>query len=154
MANIALPPIKDMDINLNDIYEGVTNTRIDVGEVRKEVVQNNQAVQEIKRVLDGLSASIGNVQASQQQLLRLSSPQQQSHNRGDDGGYARGHSIPQNDSTFSLHQTRKENIQHILEDDKNLLGTGGFGTVRYGLLNGQKVAVKILNRHAQEGNVF
>ena len=143
-----------MDININDIYEGVTNTRIVVGEVNKEVAQNNQAVQEIKRVLDGLSASIGNVQKSQQQLLLLSSSQQQSHSRGSSGNYDRGHSIPQNDSTFSLHQTRRQEIQHILEANNNVLGTGGFGTVRYGLLNGQKVAVKVLNRHEQEGNVF
>ena len=151
MANIPLPPIKDMDISINDIYEGVTNTRIVIGEVSKEVVQSNQSVQEIKHMLCGLNASIENVQASQRQLSMV---QQQSRNRENSGNYDRGHSIPQNDTTFSLHQTRREQIQHILEERDNVIGTGGFGTVRYGLLNGQKVAVKILNILTQEGNVF
>ena len=57
-------------------------------------------------------------------------------------------------NSFSLPSTTKEKLKDILNGGNNKLGSGGFGTVRYGKLNGQAVAVKILDMHTQEGNIF
>ena len=130
-----------MDIQNSDIFEGVINVRTVLDEVNQKVGRNNQDVQETKNVLFGMTTSIASVQASLQQLLRDSPSQQRN-------------SIPRDVTKFYLPPTKKENIQHILEDSMNVIGNGGFGTVRLGTLNGQKVAVKVLNQNTQEGNIL
>ena len=149
-SSLPLPSIKDMDINKTDIYKRVIDTRIEIGDIRKRSSFQRDwqklGFQEIKKMQHGLNASIGNAQENQNELLMLESSRQLS--------LKRGNSTPHGVTALSFSGTTRQNLQHILEASNNVLGAGGFGTVRYGVMNGQKVAVKVLKKHTQEGNVI